>query len=147
VLFRLLLLFIMVPLAELALLIEVGKRIDVGPTLGLIVVTGLVGAWLARREGLRTLTRIRTDLAAGRLPADQLIDALLILIAGALLVTPGIMTDVVGFLLLIPPVRGGLRNHLKTRFRAKFTVMDLTDLRPPCRDDLIDVEARGPEEE
>jgi len=142
---KLLLLFTIVPLVELALLIEVGKRINVGPTIALVVVTGVVGAWLARREGLRTFRHIQTDLAAGHLPADRMVDALLILVAGVLLVTPGIITDCLGFLLLIPPARAVVRNHLKRRFRGKFKVVGTSEARmPPVDDDnLIDVEARS----
>ncbi len=146
-LFRLLLLFTILPLVELALLIGLGKRIDVGPTIALVVVTGVIGAALARHEGLRTLNCVRSDLAAGQLPADRMIDAFLILIAGALLVTPGIITDVVGFLLLLPPARAVVRNHLKNRFRARFALIDTTKVRPPCQDDLIDVEAHSPNDE
>ena len=144
---RLLLLFTIVPLVELWLLIELGKLINVGPTIALVVVTGIVGAALARHEGLRTLRGIQSDLDAGRLPGDRMIDALLILIAGALLVTPGIITDAVGFLLLVPPVRAAVRNRLKARFRARFTMIDVTNMRPPGHDGFIDVEAHSPEDE
>ena len=146
-LFRLLLLFTLVPLFELMLLIEIGKRINAGPTIGLVIVTGIVGAALARQQGLRTFARINHDLAAGHLPGDSLIDALLIFVAGALLVTPGVMTDGVGFLLLLPPVRAVLRNHLKKRFQAKFEISHMTNVHPPGQDEFIDVEARSSEEE
>ncbi len=146
-LFRLLLLFTIVPLVELALLIEVGKRIEVGPTIALIVVTGVIGAALARHEGLRTLGKIQSDLAGGRLPGDRMIDALLILVAGALLVTPGIITDVIGFLLLLPPARAIVRNRLKARFRAKFTTINIAGMRPPDDDDFIDVQAHSPDDD
>ena len=145
-LFRLLLLFTIVPLVELALLIEVGKRIDVVPTIALVVVTGVVGAALARHEGLRTFRSIQSDLAAGRLPGDRLIDALLILVAGVLLVTPGIITDGIGFLLLLPPARSLVRSHLKNRFRTRFSMVDMTNLHPPGGDDFIDVEAHPPDD-
>jgi len=146
-LLRLLLLFTLVPLIELSLLIELGRRINVGPTVALVIVTGVIGAALARHEGLRTLRNIQSDLGARRLPGDRMIDALLILIAGALLVTPGIITDAIGFGLLIPPARAVVRNHLKRRFSAKFTMIDPMNMRPPGQDDFIDVEARSPDDE
>jgi len=145
-LLRLFLLFTLVPLIELSLLIEIGKRIDVWPTLALVIVTGVIGAALAKHEGLRTLNHIRTDLNAGHLPADRLVDALLILIAGALLVTPGILTDGIGFLLLLPPFRSLVREHLKKRFQSKFVIMHPGGFHRPPDDDLIDVEARPRDE-
>jgi len=111
-----LLLFVVLPAVELVLLIEVGKALGFLPTLGLIVATGLVGATLARHQGLNVLSRLRGEIGAGRLPADALLDGVLILVAGALLVTPGVLTDAVGFLLLIPLTRRGLKRHLRKRF-------------------------------
>jgi len=145
-LFPLLLLFVLVPLVELALLIKIGKVIDVGPTIALVVVTGVIGAFLARHEGLRIYGRIRSALAAGQLPGDQMIDALLILVAGVLLVTPGVITDGIGFVLLIPPARALLRNHLKKKFKARFTIVGMDDMHEPRRDDFIDVEVKSPED-
>lgn len=106
---RLLLLFVLLPAVELALLIEVGSRIGTFATLGLIVMTGTVGAALARRQGLGVLRRLREETEAGRLPATALVDGVLILVAAALLVTPGILTDGVGFLCLVPAFRRWLR--------------------------------------
>lgn len=113
---RLLLLFIVVPAVELALLIEVGQRIGTGLTLALIVITGIVGASLARREGLRVLSRVRQELDTGVIPGDALVDGLMILVASALLVTPGILTDAVGFLCLIPAFRKQTKRWLRTQF-------------------------------
>lgn len=109
---RLLLLFTIVPAIELALLIEIGRRIGTLPTLGLIVLTGLLGATLARYQGIAVLRRMQEEVAEGRLPAASLIDGAIILIAAALLVTPGILTDAVGFALLIPLTRAGIRRLL-----------------------------------
>lgn len=113
---RLLLLFLVLPAVELFLLIEIGERIGTLPTLGIIVATGVIGASLARRQGLAVLARLRTETGAGRVPADALVDGVLILIAGALLVTPGVLTDAVGFCLLIPPLRTLLKRTLRRRF-------------------------------
>lgn len=113
---KLLLLFILVPAAELALLIEVGGRIGTAATLAIIVATGVVGAALANHQGIRTLRAIQENLEQGRLPAGALVDGVIILVAGALLVTPGILTDVVGFLCLVPAARGFLKRSLQQRF-------------------------------
>jgi UPF0716 protein FxsA len=112
---RLLLLFVALPTAELALLIELGKRVGTGATLALIVATGIVGASLARRQGLGVLTVFQRETAAGRLPASTLLDGVIILLAGALLVTPGILTDVFGFLCLTPAFRRLVKRKLLRR--------------------------------
>jgi len=111
----LLLLFIVVPVVELALLIEIGSRIGTLGTIGLIVLTGLVGAALARWQGFLVLRRMQEQVARGELPASSLIDGVLILIAAAFLVTPGILTDAVGFALLVPAVRLLLRRAVRRR--------------------------------
>lgn len=108
---RLALLFVTVPLAELALLVWVGRRMGLVPTVALVVATGLAGAALARWQGLATLARFRAALDAGRLPHGELVDGTLILVAGAVLLTPGLLTDVAGFLLLVPPVRRLVRER------------------------------------
>jgi UPF0716 protein FxsA len=114
----LLLLFIAVPAVELALLIEVGQRLGTVPTLGLIVATGVLGAGLARHQGLAVLGRVRAETAAGRVPAGCRVDGLLIQIAGAVLMTPGLLTDLLGFALLIPPVRSAVKSALRRRFEV-----------------------------
>ncbi|MBI2204534.1 MAG: FxsA family protein, partial [Candidatus Rokubacteria bacterium] len=93
-------LFIAVPLAELALLIEIGRHVGVVTTIALVIVTGALGAALARHQGLGVLRDMRGQLAAGQVPASSLVDGLIILVAAALLITPGILTDTVGFLCL-----------------------------------------------
>ena len=113
---RLLLLFIVVPVVELILLIEIGQRVGTLATIGLIMGTGIVGASLARQQGLSTLARLRKDLDEGRLPAETLVDGVLILIAAAVLITPGVLTDLFGFLCLVPACRRLLTGNLKRRF-------------------------------
>ena len=115
---RLLLLFIAVPAVELILLIEIGQRIGTLATIWLIIVTGIVGASLARRQGISTLARLRRDLDGGRLPAEAIVDGVLILVAGAVLITPGVLTDLFGFLLLVPACRGLVKRSLKRRFEG-----------------------------
>jgi UPF0716 protein FxsA len=112
----LLLLFIVVPALELALLIEVGSRIGTLATLAIIVATGILGATLARQQGVRTIGAIQAELAHGELPARAMVDGVIILVAGALLVTPGILTDAVGFLCLVPAARNAVKRALQKRF-------------------------------
>lgn len=116
---RLLLLFLLLPVVELGLLIQVDRLIGFGPTIALIVITGIAGSYLARREGIQTWQRLNARLAKGDLPGKELIDGVIILVAGALLVTPGVLTDLVGFLGLLPPTRGVIRRVLMRRFRSK----------------------------
>ena len=116
--FKLMLLLTIVPLMELYLLVKLTQWWDsFALTVFIIIGTGIAGAWLARREGLRTLRRVQQRLARAELPGDDLLDGLLILIAGALLVTPGVMTDVAGFVLLAPPTRALVRRGIKRRLR------------------------------
>jgi UPF0716 protein FxsA len=112
---RLLLLFILVPILELILLIQLGGLIGTLPTIGLIVLTGALGASLARWQGLSVLRQIQQEMAAGRLPAGSLVDGVIILMAAALLVTPGLLTDIFGFLCLVPGFRGFMKRLLKRR--------------------------------
>jgi len=116
---RLLLLFLLTPAVELALLIQVDKLIGFGPTIGLIIATGIAGSYLARREGLNTWERLNDRLQSGDLPGKELVDGVIILVAGALLVTPGVFTDIVGFIGLLPPTRALVRKALMRRFQSK----------------------------
>ena len=115
---RLFLLFTAVPLVELWLLLRIGAWMGLLPTLALVVGTGVAGAWLARREGTRCWTAVRSELAAGRVPGQELLHALLVLAAGLLLVTPGILTDVTGLLLLFRPTRRLAVRALRRRLEA-----------------------------
>ena len=115
---RLLLLFTVVPVVELALLVWLGQRIGFWATVGLILVTALVGSYLAQREGLSALARFRAKLRQGGMPGDELTDGILILIAGALLLTPGVLTDVVGFMGLFPPTRAAIKRVVLQRVRS-----------------------------
>jgi UPF0716 protein FxsA len=99
------LLFTVVPLVELALLIWIGGQTVWWFPIVMVLFMGITGAVLARWQGMRALRRIQDDLQAGRMPADAVVDGVLILAAGILLVTPGVLTDVVGVSLLIPPLR------------------------------------------
>jgi UPF0716 protein FxsA len=122
---RLALLFVLVPLAELALLVRLGQFLGLWPTLGLVVATGFAGAALARAEGLRAVRRVQAELAEGRVPGTALLDGLGILVGGALLLTPGLLTDVAGFLLLLPPTRRWLRGRVQRALERRVESGDL----------------------
>jgi len=130
----LLLLFVLVPAVELALLIELGSRIGTLATLAIIAGTGIAGAFIARRQGLGVLQRLQQETNEGRLPADPLIDGAFLLVAGALLVTPGVLTDVVGFLCLVSRfrrlVRRGLRRRLEKAVREGRVELHVSPMDP-----------------
>lgn len=108
----LILLFTVVPVVELALLIKVGQHIGVAYTLGIVIITGVTGAFLAKLQGLLTLRRIQDDINQGIMPADKLFDGFLILCSGILLLTPGFITDLMGFMGLIPFTRKLIKGWL-----------------------------------
>jgi len=108
-------LFLVVPFVEIYLLVEIGARIGAPWTILLVVMTAIVGAWLVRIQGLATWRRFQASLARNELPATALVEGLCLLIAGALLLTPGFFTDAVGFACLIPPLRRTLIKHLLRR--------------------------------
>jgi len=103
------LIFVVTPIVELAVIVQVAGSTGVMNTIGLLVLVSLVGAWLVRREGLGILRLAQAELAKGRMPGRELVDGLLVLLAGALMLTPGFVTDAVGLALLLPPVRAVLR--------------------------------------
>ena len=120
---KLLLLFVAVPIVELFLLLVISKYVlDPLMTIALVIVTGIVGAWLAQWQGTRAFGRIRSDLAAGKMPTDSVVDALLIFVAGAFLMTPGILTDIFGFTLLVPAGRNLVRYCLAAWFKSHFKI-------------------------
>jgi UPF0716 protein FxsA len=112
---KVLIIFIITPMIELFLLIEIGKAIGTLEVIGLTIATGIAGAALAKSQGLSILRKIQKEMAEGRIPAANLIDGLMILIGGILLLTPGVLTDAIGFLCLIPWTRV-LMKRLLTRW-------------------------------
>jgi UPF0716 protein FxsA len=112
-------LFIILPVIEFWLLFKVASIMGFWSTLFLVISTGVIGASLARAQGVMVMMQIQRDLAEGRMPAPRMIDGVMILIAGAFLITPGLITDTAGFLLLVPPVRALIRNWLRLRFEQK----------------------------
>lgn len=107
--------FIAVPLLEIAVFIQVGGLIGLWPTLGLVLLTAVAGTWLLRMQGMATLSRARSQLDQGVLPARELFDGLCLVFAGALLLTPGFVTDSLGLLLFVPALRDLLRGILARR--------------------------------
>jgi len=133
---RLLLLFTVVPVVELWLLLRIGGWLGAWATVGLVVLTGVVGATLARREGVHAWAAVQSELTAGRLPGRKLLEALLVLFAGIVLVTPGVLTDAVGLLLLVRPVRARLVRSLEDRYRR---TLDAPSDGPPPPGRVIEI--------
>ena len=112
---RLFLLFVLVPLADLTLLVWAGGQIGFWPTVSIVVLTAALGSWLARREGSAAWRRVQQRMASGGVPGPELLDGLIILISGVLLLTPGFLTDLTGLLGLLPPTRALLRRTLAAK--------------------------------
>lgn len=108
-------LFIVLPFVELYLLFKLAGATSAEVALGIVIGTGILGGILARSQGLAVLRRLRNDLRQGKLPADALLDGAFVLVGGVLLLTPGMITDTVGFVLLIPPTRALLKKLLKKK--------------------------------
>ena len=144
---KLLLAFLIVPIVELVLIIQVGGQIGVWPTIGLLIVVSVVGAWLVKWQGIFTMAGMRGELVQGRLPGKQLVDGALVLVAGALMLTPGFITDAIGLVLLIPPTRAVVRRILIRRFQGRIQTMTFeppgqagpAGQSRPDPDDIIDV--------
>lgn len=111
----LLFLFILVPLAEISLLISVGGSIGAGSTILLVIATAILGAWLVRQQGLSTISNLQQQASRGVLPAMEIAEGVLLLFAGAVLLTPGFLTDALGFALLVPVTRRALIRYLAKR--------------------------------
>ena len=125
-LIKLILLFTIVPFIELTLLIEIGSHIGTLNTIMVIVITGIIGAFMARIAGLTVLLKIQDNLREGIFPQDELIDGVLILISGALLLTPGLLTDALGFFLLIPFGRLAIKRWLKEIIKQRIDRNEIT---------------------
>lgn len=138
----LLALFIAIPLIEIALFIQVGGLLGLWPTLLIVVVTAIIGSYLVRQQGAREIAQLRSSFSELRDPSESLANGAMILFSGALLLTPGFFTDIVGFALLVPPIRARLYSYL----RAKVSVASFqmgpqpTQQRPRPNDRVIDGE-------
>jgi UPF0716 protein FxsA len=135
---RLALVFIVVPVLEVVLLVRIGQAVGFLPTLALVLGTGIVGAALARTEGLRILFQARRELLAGQIPGQALLDGISVLVAGVLLLAPGILTDIAGIALLVPPSRRWIQRRVRARLEAgvssgavRFVVLDPSGLGGP----------------
>lgn len=116
-------LFLLTPIAELAVIVQVSDGIGLGSTVGLLILVSLLGAWLVKREGLGAWRRVQQQVHAGKVPAAEMVDGVMILVGGALLLTPGFLTDALGLALLLPPVRAVIRRLLRRRITAWVTVI------------------------
>ena len=114
----LVLLFLVVPIAELYLIVQVAGGIGVPETILLLIAISVIGAWLAKREGLGVLRRMQLTVAQGRVPSGEIVDGALVLLAGALMITPGFLSDCLAIVLLLPPTRALVRGALLRRIRA-----------------------------
>ena len=119
-LLKLFLAFTIIPIIEIYLLIEIGSMFGALTAITLVILTGFLGAFLARMQGLQTLYRIQESLREGRMPSGELLDALLIGIAGLVLLTPGFLADSAGFLLLIPATRNAIKNWLRRQIELRY---------------------------
>ena len=113
---KLFLAFTLVPFIEIYLLIKIGAQVGAFNTILIVILTGLLGASLARREGIKTMTKVRDSLNRGDLPAEEMLDAMLIFVAGVVLLTPGFITDLSGLALLVPKTRYWLKRWLRKKF-------------------------------
>lgn len=129
----LLVLFIAIPMIEIALFIKVGGLIGLWPTLGIVLLTAILGTWLMRRQGARELANLRSSFQELRDPSEPLANGAMILFAGALLLTPGFFTDLVGLLLLLPPVRQAVFRY----FRNRFTLVQTRSAMSGAGDDTV----------
>jgi UPF0716 protein FxsA len=120
---RLSVIFIGIPALEIYTLLEFGRLIGSGATLALIIITGISGAYLARSQGFELLTKIQSELSQGRMPANEMIDGLLIFAGGLVLLTPGFWTDLLGFFCLLPATRKLLRPAVRNWLENKLTVV------------------------
>ncbi len=120
-LLKLFLAFTIIPVVEIYLLIQIGTIFGALTSIALVIVTGFLGAYLARIQGLQTLFRIQKSLREGQMPSGELLDALLIGIAGLVLLTPGFLTDAFGFLLLIPNTRTTIVQWLHRQIEVRYT--------------------------
>ncbi|WP_050928813.1 FxsA family protein [Aestuariivita boseongensis] len=132
--------FLLVPLIEIALFIQIGGAIGLWPTLAIVILTAILGTWLVRTQGLMAMGHLRSSFSELRDPSEPLAHGAMILIAGALLLTPGFFTDAIGFLLLTPPVRLAVYRYVRARVDVQHFEMGPGPQYPPGRDDIIEGE-------
>lgn len=140
--------FVLVPLIEIALFIQIGGAIGLWPTLAIVILTAVLGTWLVRTQGIAAMNQLRSSFSELQDPSEPLAHGAMILVAGALLLTPGFFTDAVGFLLLMPPVRMSVYRYLRARVNVQHFEMGPGPR--AARDDIIEGEyeeapARNPD--
>ncbi|MEC9361079.1 MAG: FxsA family protein [SAR324 cluster bacterium] len=118
--FKLFLAFTTIPLVEIYLLIHIGSVFGVFTSIALVFFTGLLGAYLARIQGIKTLFKIQESIKEGRMPSGELLEALLIVAAGIVLLTPGFLTDTIGFLLLLPNIREIVKSWVQSKIKNQY---------------------------
>ena len=118
--FKLFLAFTTIPLVEIYLLIHIGSVFGVFTSIALVFFTGLLGAYLARIQGIKTLFKIQESIKEGRMPSGELLEALLIVAAGIVLLTPGFLTDTIGFLLLLPNIREIVKSWAQSKIKNQY---------------------------
>ena len=132
--------FLIIPFIEIYLLLQIGGIVGVFPTIALVVITAIVGASLLRHQGLATWQRFQDNLARGEIPAFEMIEGPILLVGGALLLTPGFFTDVIGFACLIPPVRKKIAQYIIEKRLVQAGVPPQN--RPTAQQDVIEGEFR-----
>ena len=132
--------FLLVPLIEIALFIQIGGAIGLWPTLGIVILTAILGTWLVRTQGMIAMGNLRRSFSELDDPTEPLAHGAMILIAGALLLTPGFFTDGIGFALLAPPVRHAVYNYLRKRVHVHKFQMGPENPRRPRHPDIIETD-------
>jgi len=150
--FKLFLLFTILPALEMILLLRVGSIIGFPGTVSVILLTGILGAALARQQGLQTIMQIKQSMSQGEIPTISIVDGFLILVAGIVLVTPGLITDAVGFILLLPTCRKVIRKYAVEAFKRNVVVVAPGGTAKPSQgkekdDSVIDVTAKTIDED
>ena len=143
---KIFLLITLLPLVELALLLTLSRYTSVSFTLAFVVLTGLAGALLLRYQGLQTFRNMRRDLSERRMPTDSLIDGAMILIAGVLLIAPGVLTDFVGISLLLPPCRRAYRRWITQWLKSRWHLQAYSSAGNVARSEVIDSYVVGRDE-
>ncbi|KAA9031706.1 FxsA family protein [Niallia endozanthoxylica] len=105
----LILLFILIPAAEIGVLLLSGNTIGIWPTVVLLIATGVLGSYLAKKQGMNTLRKVQEQLQYGRMPGDEILNGVCILLGGVMLLSPGFLTDIFGLILLLPPTRAAMK--------------------------------------
>jgi UPF0716 protein FxsA len=137
------LVFLVAPIAELYLIVQVAQGVGIPETILLLIAISFVGAWLARIAGFSVLNRLQRTVRAGKVPSAELVDGALVLFAGALMITPGFISDVLAILLLLPPTRAIARNVILNRIRARgglFRIVTTVPTGSPPGTEVWDVE-------